>query len=190
MSPVTRLTLVTHALTDAVQAARFPADEPLNALGERSVEKAGGLPGPEPSAVYHAPELRAAQTTRSLGLDGTPEPALRELESGEWAGRPMDSLAPELLMGWLTDPEFRGHGGESITDLIERVRAWLGDIAGRGERIVAVTHPAVVRAAILCTLSAPPESFWRIDILPLSATTLHYRAPAWTLRATVHELAD
>ncbi|MEC3916482.1 histidine phosphatase family protein [Nocardia sp. CDC160] len=189
MSAVTRLTLITHAITDAVQAARFPADEPLNPLGERSAAKAGGLPGLEPGQVLCAPELRTAQTAKALGLTGTPEPALRDLDCGTWSGKSMDELAPEQLMGWLTDPAHRSHGGESLTDLLTRVRTWLDTVAGTGDRIIAITHPGVVRAAVLCTLNSPAESFWRIDIPPLTATTLHHRSPAWTLRTTAHPLA-
>ncbi|MFE3254204.1 histidine phosphatase family protein [Nocardia sp. NPDC059091] len=188
MSAVTRLALVTHAITDAVQAARFPADEPLNPLGSRSVEKAGGLPGLEPADVYHAPEIRTAQTTHGLSLTGTPEPALRDIDHGTWSGRSMDALPPDQLMAWLTDPAYRAHGGESIIGLLDRVGSWLTSLTGRGDRIVAITHPAVVRAAVLLTLNAPAESFWRIDIPPLTATTLHHRAPAWTLRTTAHDL--
>lgn len=184
MSAVTRLTLVTHAITDAVQGARFPADEPLNHLGMRSLEKIGALPGPESAFLVHAPEVRAQQTAHALGSTGVAEPALRDLDCGDWAGQSMQALEADQLMGWLTDPVYRGHGGESIIDLLDRIRTWMTDLAGRGERIVAVTHPAVVRAAVLCTLKAPAEAFWRIDIAPLTATTLHHRAPAWTLRAT------
>ena len=46
-----------------------------------------------------------------------------------------------------------------------------------------MTHPAVIRAAILVALDAPPKSFWRIDIAPVSHTVLHLpRAGSWTLR--------
>jgi broad specificity phosphatase PhoE len=51
-------------------------------------------------------------------------------------------------------------------------------------RVVAVTHPAVIRAAILTVLDAPPKSFWRIDIAPASRTVMHYRGQAWTLRTS------
>ena len=50
--------------------------------------------------------------------------------------------------------------------------------------MVAVTHPAVIRAAILIALDAPPKSFWRIDIAPVSRTVMHFRGHAWTLRST------
>ena len=38
MSEVVRLTLVSHAMTDAMAAGRFPTDEPLNATGHRQVD--------------------------------------------------------------------------------------------------------------------------------------------------------
>ncbi|MFE3192305.1 histidine phosphatase family protein [Nocardia sp. NPDC059240] len=188
MSAVTRLTLITHAITDAVQAARFPADEPLNPLGERSVAAAGGLPALDPTLILCAPELRTSQTAKALGLSATPEPALRDLNCGTWSGKSMDDITPDHLMSWLTDPTHNSHNGESLTALLTRVRTWLDTLAGSGDRILAITHPAVVRAAILTTLTAPPESFWRIDIPPLTATTLHHRAPTWTLRTTAHAL--
>ncbi len=50
-------------------------------------------------------------------------------------------------------------------------------------RLVAVAHPAVIRAAILIALDAPPKSFWRIDIAPVSRTVMHFRGHAWTLRS-------
>ncbi|WP_067568503.1 histidine phosphatase family protein [Nocardia acidivorans] len=188
MSAVTRLTLITHAITDAVQGARFPVDEPLNALGDRTIAKVGSLLGADHTVIRYAPETRTRATASGLGLSGEPDAALRDIDHGGWAGQGMDALAPEDLMAWLTDPGYRGHGGESITDLIERVRDWLGGLAGSGRHITAVTHPALVRAAVLCTLDAPAQAFWRIDIPPLTATTLHHRAPAWTLRTTAGAL--
>ena len=38
MSEVVRLTLVSHALTDAMSAGRFPTDEPVNSVGHRQVD--------------------------------------------------------------------------------------------------------------------------------------------------------
>ncbi|AYF72571.1 histidine phosphatase family protein [Nocardia yunnanensis] len=190
MSAVTRLTLITHAITDAVQSARFPADEPLNSLGERSIAGAGGLPGPAPDRILHGPELRTEQTAKALGRNnGTSEPALRDVDHGTWSGKSMSDLTPDQLTGWLTDPDYDSHGGESITALLARVHTWLDTLSGTGARILAITHPAIVRAAILHTLHAPPESFWRIDIPPLTATTLHHRSPAWSLRSTALELS-
>ncbi|MBF6331257.1 histidine phosphatase family protein [Nocardia transvalensis] len=191
MSTVTRLTLVTHAMTDAVQAARFPVDEPLNALGRRAVAALGPLPGADRADLIRVgPEARTRETAAALGLDGEPDSGLADLDCGAWAGAGMDGLPPEQLMGWLTDPDQRPHGGESIAGLLERVRAWLDAIADPPRRIVAVTHPAIVRAAVLVALHCPATSFWRLDIPPLSATTLHRRGPAWTVRLTAQQVAE
>ena len=54
MSEVVRLTLVSHAMTDAMAAGRFPTDEPLNSVGHRQVDASidlgitdGAFCGPE-----------------------------------------------------------------------------------------------------------------------------------------------
>ncbi|MQY27857.1 histidine phosphatase family protein [Nocardia aurantia] len=189
MNAVTRLTLVTHAITDAVQAARFPADEPLNALGRRAADRAAGLPcATHPDLIRLAPELRATETAAALRLPGEIDPALADLHHGRWAGTSMDTVPAEDLTAWLTDPEFRGHGGESLTDLLDRVRAWLDRTVEEPGRIVAVTHPAIARACVLIALDSPARSFWRLDIPPLSVTTLHHRGTGWTVRGTAREL--
>ncbi|MBY8856122.1 histidine phosphatase family protein [Nocardia sp. CA2R105] len=186
MNSPTRLTLVTHAITDAVRAARFPLDEPLDV---RAVERGGELPEPlRADLVLIGPEVRAAQTAALFGLDGVTEPALADLNSGSWAGASMDAIPGDQLMGWLTDPEFRSHGGESVTDLLARTKTWLAEVAARQRRIVAFTHPGIVRACILLALDAPPISFWRLDIPPSSATTLHFRGGSWTVRGTARPL--
>ena len=85
---------------------------------------------------------------------------------------------------WLTDPTQAPHGGESIVDLVQRVRGWLDSLTDRRGRLVAVTHPGIVRAAIIVALNAPPKAFWRIDVAPVSRTVMHLRGGAWTLRST------
>ena len=101
------------------------------------------------------------------------------------AGAAMSSAGCESadLAIWLTDPTRAPHGGESVVDLIERVRGWMESLTADRARLVAVTHPAVIRAAILIALDAPPKSFWRIDIAPVSRTVMHFRGHAWTLRS-------
>jgi broad specificity phosphatase PhoE len=181
VSEVVRLTLVSHAMTDAMAAGRFPTDEPLNALGQRQVDAAIEL-GPVDLAVS-GPEQRAARTAELLGLRAGPEPALADLDCGRWRGDVLSGVDPADLAVWLTDPTRAPHGGESIVELIARVRNWLDTLTTTHARVVAVTHPAVIRAAILNVLDAPPKSFWRIDIAPVSRTVLHFRGHAWTVRS-------
>ena len=183
MTEVVRLTLVSHAMTDAMAAARFPADEPLNETGRRQVEAVAGLDIPGPKTRHLAgPEQRARQTAELLGLHAATEPRLADLDCGHWRGQTLDAVAPADLEVWLTEPAQAPHGGESIVDLTERVAGWLASLTDGPSRTIAVTHPAVIRAAILRVLDVTPKSFWRIDIAPVGLTTLHYRNDRWTLR--------
>ena len=181
MSEVVRLTLVSHAMTDAMAAGRFPTDEPLNTLGHRQVDACVEL-GPT-DAVYCGPEKRARQTAELLGLPATIEPQLADLDHGRWRGDVLGGVLPAELAIWLTEPAQAPHGGESVVDLVGRVGSWMDSRTRRRGRLVAVTHPAVIRAAILIALGAPPKSFWRIDIAPVSRTVMHFRGHAWTLRS-------
>lgn len=179
MSEVVRLTLLSHGLTEAMSARRFPTDEPLSDVGLRQVDAIGDL---VVDRVLVGPELRTRQTAERLGCQVRTDECLADLDCGRWKGRTLSSVDPGELSQWMTDPTSAPHGGQSITDLIERTSTWLHAISDQPGRTVAVTHPAVIRAAILTALHAPPEAFWRIDILPASRTTLHYRSRSWTLR--------
>ena len=46
------------------------------------------------------------------------EPRLADLDCGRWRGETLDSIQPEELEVWLTDPGQAPHGGESIVDLL------------------------------------------------------------------------
>ncbi|WAC92082.1 histidine phosphatase family protein [Mycobacterium sp. Aquia_213] len=181
MTEVVRLTLVSHAMTDAMAAVRFPADEPLNDAGRRQAEVAAGLDIRD-SRHLVGPELRARQTAELLGLAAATEPRLADLDCGRWRGRTLGAIPAADLEVWLTDPVRAPHGGESIVEFTERVAGWLASSIEGPSRTVAVTHPAVIRAAIVAALDIPPKSFWRIDIAPLGRTSMHYRNGCWTLR--------
>jgi broad specificity phosphatase PhoE len=185
VTQVLRLTLVSHAMTDAMAAGRFPADEPLNDTGRRHAKAAAGLD--IRAQQLTGPERRARETARLLGLHAVSEPRLADLDCGRWQGQTLESVRPEDLAAWLTEPAEAPHQGESIVGLIERVAGWLASLTentmpDHALRTLAVTHPAVIRAAVLLALDIPPKSFWRIDIAPLSRTVMHFRQGCWTLR--------
>ncbi|MBH0777437.1 histidine phosphatase family protein [Nocardia bovistercoris] len=177
MRKVLRLDLVSHGTTEAMRKARFPVDESLTDAGRRAITAAGRLAG---ATVVTGPERRTVETAALLGLTGAADPRLRDLDAGSWRGNELTSVPQDDLHAWFTDPEFRGHGGESVVQVIERTRYWMAEVASAGVATIAVTHPAVVRSALLVTLDAPPASFWRIDIPPGSVTRLHYRGD-WRL---------
>jgi broad specificity phosphatase PhoE len=178
-----RLILICHGSTAAVRSASFPADEPLDDHGKvDAAALAGRLPDAE--RWLTAPESRARQTAEMLGLDAAVDPALRDCDYGAWRGRSFDDVharEPDAVAIWLAEPAAAPHGGESILALLARVAGWLGDEQRRHARTIAVTHSAVIRAAILSAIGAPPQSFWRIDLAPLSVTRLSGAAGRWNL---------
>ncbi|MEU0520754.1 histidine phosphatase family protein [Streptosporangium sp. NPDC006007] len=182
---VTRLLLVSHGSTAATARAAFPGDEPLDGPGLR---RAAGLTPPIGlgAAAVRAAELRCVQTAEALGLRAPPDPLLADCDYGRWSGRTLaevEAAEPEALAAWLTEPAAAPHGGESIVDLLGRVAGWL---SGRAPgRIVAVTHPPIIRAAIVHALGAPAPAFWRVDVAPLARVTLTGRGGRWRLSCSV-----
>jgi broad specificity phosphatase PhoE len=185
-----RLVLVTHAPTEATAEARFPADEPLDPRGvERATEAAGVLRRMD--RVFRGPEVRCTETATALGLEASAHPSLADLNLGAWRGRTLTDLGAERpadLDAWLTDPDASPHGGESLSALLDRVASWMDELYPGPARVAAVTHPAVVRAAVLRTLRAPLACFWRLDAAPLTQTWLSHHGGRWQLRETGHPL--
>jgi broad specificity phosphatase PhoE len=186
-----RLTLISHAATEAVRHAAFPLDEPL---GEREMKKIAliGWNAPRAQRVLSGPELRTQQTAQALGLSATAEIELRDCDYGRWRGRRFEELQtnePENIVAWLTDPLAIPHGGESVSRLIDRVGHWMNGQGDAGHT-VAITHSAVIRSAVVHALNAPVQSFWRIDIAPLSMTDLRFNGRTWTLRCCACSLGN
>ena len=126
-------------------------------------------------SVRTSPLLRARQTAAALQLDAMVDPALRDIDLGRWVGRSfadVQETEPEAIAAWISQPDAAPHGGESVIVLLKRIAAWLDACGKQDGRIVAVTHPAVMRAAIVLGIGAPAMSFWRIDIVPLCRVSL------------------
>jgi broad specificity phosphatase PhoE len=178
-----RLFLVAHASTAAVRRTAFAADEPLDDHGQAD---AAALVGHLPRAdVYAAsPELRTRQTAEALRLDATVLPLLHDCDFGNWRGRTFEDVSasePDAVAAWLRDPTAAPHGGESIADLVQRIGEWLAQENGHHRQSIVVTNPSIIRAAVVHAIGATPQSFWRIDIAPLSITRLSGTNGRWNL---------
>jgi broad specificity phosphatase PhoE len=179
----TRLWLVCHPSTSALRSSAFPADEPLEPKALRELRVAA----PQlrnADRCWTSPALRAIHTAEALGMTATVDPLLRECDYGEWAGRTLDEVHardPEAVASWLSDPQSAPHGGESIRELVGRVATWLQGQRELPGKILAITHASVIRAAVVHVLRAPAQSFWRIDVAPLSLTKLNSAGEHWTL---------
>ena len=124
MSEVVRLTFVSHAMTDAMAAGRFPTDEPVNDLGRRQIQAV------DVEAGDHAvcgPESRTQQTAELLGLTPAIEAGLADLDCGRWRGDFLARVPPTDMTIWLNIKEN------------QQVRNYL---LGKGKRLDPGVHDA------------------------------------------------
>ncbi len=199
-----RLVLVSHALTAAQVAGAFPDDEPLDGrdlrragLGSTAGSGSGAAAlDPESGSVsagsgsaagraipIRGPERRCEQTAAALGLRADPAADLRDCDFGRWRGRTLADVEADEADGvrrWLSDPAAAPHGGEPVLDVIGRVARWLAGLPDG--KVIAVTHPSVIRAAAVHALQVDPATFWRFDVEPLARVALTGRSGRWNLR--------
>lgn len=178
-----RLILICHASTAATRGSCFPADEPLDEHGKAgAAAMAGRLPRAD--RCLAGPEMRTRQTAEALRFDAAVDPMLRDCDYGSWTGRSFEDVyarEPEAVADWLRNPAATPHRGESLHDLMQRVADWLLREQACPRRSIAVTHASIIRAAIVQAMGAPPQSFWRVDIAPLSITRLSGDGNRWNL---------
>jgi broad specificity phosphatase PhoE len=185
-----RIVFISHAATEAQRRGAFPLDEPVPDQELAKLAVLGWRP-PKAERIFAAPEQRAHQTARALGLTANAADALRECDYGRWRGRTMEDVQaddPEGILAWLTNPGAATHGGESIENLVRRVGVWI-DEQRPAKVVIAITHPSVIRAALVHALRLPAQTFWRFDIAPLTLTDLRFSRNVWTVRCAGCRLA-
>ena len=185
-----RITFISHGVTSAVRRAAFPCDEELE---ETEIARIRSIRWHAPRAqqIVTAPEKRAQMTALGLHLSASVMDDLCDCDFGTWRDRDLSQVQeddPIGLISWLTDPAAAPHGGESIERLVGRIERWLERQMDAGHTI-AVTHPAIIRSAVILALGAPLSAFWRLDIAPLSLTDLRYNGSTWTVRSTSGKLS-
>ncbi|WP_192560392.1 histidine phosphatase family protein [Pseudomonas allokribbensis] len=176
----TRLTLMCHARTVAQKLARFPTNEAVEESAVASDSLAARFE--RPRRLICGPELRTRQTAAWFGHDAQVDEALRDCDWGRWQGQSIKDLQrdePEALQAWLEDPGAAPHGGESVVQLGERVAAWLATLQTTPGHVVAVTHPFIMRAALMQVMQG--QAFHSIDVEPLAVVELSFFG-RWRLR--------
>ncbi|MGW2614929.1 histidine phosphatase family protein [Streptomyces sp. NPDC001500] len=193
-----RVTFVSPAVNASLRQARFDDGGSIDAGGAALARAAAGAL-PTAGRVVTSPTVRCRETAAALGLDAAratgsrepaepvepPEPAeLAGLDVGRWRGLTLAEVGaaePEAVARWLADPGSAPHGGESVEDLCARVARWLESSRQDG-RTLAVVEPEIVRAAVVHVLGTPATAFWRLDVPPLTATSISGRGGRWNLR--------
>ncbi|MFE6160916.1 histidine phosphatase family protein [Streptomyces sp. NPDC056486] len=183
-----RVSLIAAARSGSLLAERFDDDRPLDQAGWHEIQLAAPalLPLGVAELRYCSPTPRSRATGDALGFAPLAQPALRDCDMGRWRGLTLGDVTasePAAVEAWLRDPRSAPHGGESLLAFISRIGGWLDTRpVDDGSRILAVAEPAVVRAALVYALKAPPATYWNIDVHPLSTVTLTGHGGRWNLR--------
>lgn len=181
-----RVSLVAAARSSSLLAERFDDDRPLDQTGWHEVRLAAPVLVPLGAAElrYCSPTVRSRATGDALGYAPMAQPALRDCDMGRWRGLTLADVAarePAAVDAWLADPRSAPHGGEPLLAFIGRIGGWLDTRPACEGAIVAVAEPAVLRAALVYALNAPPSTYWSVDIHPLSTFTLTGTPGCWSL---------
>jgi broad specificity phosphatase PhoE len=179
------VTFICHATTRALRAATFGGDDPIDDVGRAKAERLAAS-FRRADQCWTSPALRARETAAALGLNATVDERLRDCDFGRWTGLKFSQVLvrePRKLVSWISNPSSAPHGGEPIPQVMERVAAWIREPGRDKVHTVAITHASVIRAAIVHVIEAQLQSFWRIDVVPLSLTDLRTNGRRWVLRS-------
>lgn len=150
---MTPFVLIRHAATAWNQEGLIQgqSDPPLSPEGRRQV---GRWRLPAELRGYRwlvSPLARARETAALLGLEAPePEPALAEMDWGEWEGQSLAELrrrfGAEMAAREALGLDFQPPGGESPRLLQARLQPLLTRVGAARQATAAVSHRGVIRA--------------------------------------------
>jgi probable phosphoglycerate mutase len=137
--------------------------------------------------VRSSPLARARDTADLLGL-GVPvtvDDRWVEVDYGEFECQPLGGIPAEVWQRWQRDRGFRPAGGESLTEVDERVEAACAELFaadGAGARrtdgdVVVVSHVTPIKAAVAWALGTT-DLYWRLFLRTASVTRIGWNRDA------------
>jgi broad specificity phosphatase PhoE len=146
-----RLFLVRHGQSTYNAQARLQgqADPPLSDAGRAEAKLLKpALERFDETQVVTSDLKRARETAELLGYpDARLDARFREIDVGEWAGRPLAEFPSGAEPAWRGGP-LKAADGESWGDLVARVGGAIDELIAAGGTWLVVCHGGVVRAAL------------------------------------------
>ncbi len=187
-----KLILVRHGQTDYNFQRRYQGqtDNPLNETGLGQAEAVRRhLATFKFDAAYASNLIRAQRTAEIIlqdhpsGLTPTPLPLLREASGGQFEGLTWEEITahfPEEAALWQANKIWHSPpGGETMTELVERVRQALDQIVteqpGEDRNVLVVAHGGIF-GILLCYLMGMDLNRiwqWRIDTCSVTILDLY-----------------
>jgi len=137
---------------------------------------------PQGAVWVTSPLERARSTVAALNPEANAVSVadLSDQDLGAWAGRRRTEVHKANPQIEWTSPAFvQPEGGENFAQVVDRVAALVERLVRHypGRPLVAVSHVALIRAAIVLALDLPIAAVMQFDIGPLSLTHLSWTGP-------------
>jgi alpha-ribazole phosphatase len=176
---VTTIDLLRHGTCQGGEIYRGRTDVQLNAAGWSQMEQAINV-SDKWQCIVTSPLLRCREFAEvhanRLELPLQIDPAMKEMDFGEWEGRLLQDVweaDPELVSRFYEVPgSATPPGGEPVADAQSRVMAgWQTLIQERtGEDLLLICHGGVIRLILSYLLDLPLSSISRLHIPYASMT--------------------
>ncbi|MCE2565541.1 histidine phosphatase family protein [Komagataeibacter sp. FNDCF1] len=157
------LTCIALPAPDSMRQGLLPDPDALVAVPPALVRGQDAEPTLAPPAL--ADSLASSPLFR-------PDAALRGMDMGAWRGRALKDLPPTDLSRWVADPDFAPPDGQSRTDHLRQMQAWLAALPSTPARLRVLADAAVVRAIVVAALGGTAAMLARLDIAPSTTTRL------------------
>ncbi len=183
-----KITFITHGATvhtmDGIlsDAEKFPK---INDIGEEEIEKVCEYltsRGVQYDKIYTSSSARCTQSAQIVAKLFKKRITTIDLPSrklGDWNGQSVHDLYKEYGTRAIG---MKPKGGEGLKEFNKRVGETIEKLVeeNRGNRIIVVTTPDVVQAAIALTLNLTPENQFKNLIKTGSLTQISYFVDDWS----------
>jgi broad specificity phosphatase PhoE len=146
------LILVRHGQStwNASERLQGQADPPLSELGRAEARALTHVLARFPADRVVCSDLQRARETAALigHPDAVPDARWREIDVGEWQGRPLADFPSGPEPSWRGGP-LVPPGGESWPEMVARVGGAVDELLARGGPWLVVCHGGVVRSAVV-----------------------------------------
>lgn len=186
-SDPTRMILLRHGQTPLSVERRYSGrgNPDLTDEGRRQARAAAARVVREEgiAAIVTSPLRRARSTAEEVaaltGIDVVEHPGLIENDFGDWEGLTFTEASqrdPDLHRAWLSDITVPAPGGESFTQVAERIDATKTELLQKypGQTVVLVSHVTPIKTLLQDALGVGPELLFRLHLDLASVSIAEY----------------
>lgn len=202
---VTRLVFIRHGQTEynLKGLSQGLIDIPLNETGQRQADALVSFPGLDNvSAIYSSPSVRAIQTaeplSKSLAIEITTDPALAEMDQGDYDGFSAEDMRKkipqEFLDAWRSGnpDDVRMPNGETLREVQDRMVAVCDLLAAKhlGSAVAVFSHNLSIKALLCHGFEAGLKNFRRLSISNGSVSVIDISPENWWLVNSVNDIPE